>query len=203
MSKKVLLIGATGTIGGCIAKEMARDCEVIHVGGTSGDYQVDIGSSESIAALYAQFKDVDAVVCAAARGVVFAPLCDITMADYQQSLQGKQLGQIDLVIQGLKLLGDHVSYTLTTGLLNADPIKAGSAAAMVNGAIEGFVRAAAIDMPQKQRINVVTPALLTESVEKYRDFFQGHQPVDGAVVALAYRKSIMGHATGEVIKVGW
>jgi len=203
MRKKVLVIGATGTIGQAVVAELERDCEVIEVGGSTGEYQVDIASSESIASMYKQFSDVDAVVCAAARGVVFLPLAEMTISDYRQSLESKQLGQIDLVIQGLKRLSEHVSYTLTTGLLNCDPIATGSAAGMVNGAVEGFVRAAAIDMPGKQRINVISPALLTESVEKYREFFQGYPPVPAATVALAYRKSVMGHQTGQVVKVGW
>ncbi len=101
------------------------------------------------------------------------------------------------------MLGKDVSFTLTTGLLNCDPIATATAAAMVNGAVEGFVRAAAIDMPAQQRINVVSPALLLESVERYRDFFPGYPPVPAATVALAYRKSIMGHQTGRVIRVGW
>ena len=201
--KKVLVIGATGTIGKAICAELARDCTVIKVGGSSGDYTVDIASTESIVALYQQFKDVDAVVCAAARGVVFAPLADMTKDDYLKSMQSKQLGQIDLVVQGLKMLSSHVSYTLTTGLLNWDPIACGSAAGMVNGAIDGFVRAAAIDMPAKQRINAISPNLLLESVEKYRDFFPGFSPIPAAVVALAYRKSIMGHQTGQILQVGW
>lgn len=203
MSKKVLVIGATGTIGKAIVAELERDCEVIKVGGSSGEHTVDIANSESIIELYNRFNDVDAVVCAAARGVVFAPLAEMTMDAYLQSMQGKQLGQIELVVQGLKLLGNNVSYTLTTGLLNFDPIAMASAAGMVNGAVEGFARAAAIDMPEKQRINVVSPALLLESVEDYRDFFSGYSPVPAAKVALAYRKSIMGHQTGQVIRVGW
>lgn len=201
--KKVLLIGATGTIGKAIAKELERDCEIIKVGGSSGDHQVDIAASDSIKKLYEKFSDVDAVVCAAARGVVFSPLAGLTQKDYLQSLQGKQLGQIDLVTQGLRFLKDDVSFTLTTGLLNHDPIASGAAAGMVNGAVEGFVRAAAIDVPARQRINVVSPALLVESVEKYQDFFPGYAPVPGATVALAYRKSIMGKQTGQVIRVGW
>lgn len=200
---KILLIGATGTIGQAVVKELERDCEIIKVGGSSGDHQVDIASSDSIRALYEKFPDVDAVICAAARGVVFSPLAELTQKDYLQSLQGKQLGQIDLVTQGLKVFGGDVSFTLTTGLLNVDPIASGAAAGMVNGAVEGFVRAAAIDVPARQRINVVSPALLLESVEKYQDFFPGYAPVPGATVALAYRKSIMGKQTGQVIRVGW
>lgn len=201
--KKVLVIGATGTIGKAICAELSRDCQVIAVGGSSGDATVDIASTESIIALYKNFKDVDAVVCAAARGVAFAPLIEMTKESYINSMQSKQLGQIDLVIQGIKMLGNHVSFTLTTGLLNADPIAMGSAAGMVNGAVEGFVRAAAIDMPAKQRINVISPNLLLESVEKYRDFFPGYTPVPAETVARAYRKSVMGHQTGQVIRVGW
>ena len=105
--------------------------------------------------------------------------------------------------QGLKYLPGDTSFTLTTGLLNHDPIVTGTAAAMINGAVEGFVRAAAIDMPAQQRINVISPALLLESVDKYRDFFPGYLPVPAATVALAYRKSIMGHQTGQIMKIGW
>ncbi len=203
MTKKVLVIGATGTIGKAIIAELERDCDVIKVGGSSGDHTVDIASSDSIVELYNKFNDVDAVVCAAARGIVFAPLSEMTRDDYLQSMQSKQLGQIDLVVQGLKLLGKDVSFTLTTGLLNCDPIATGTAAAMVNGAVEGFACAAAIDMPAQQRINVVSPALLLEALEKYRNFFPGYPPVPAATVALAYRKSIMGHQTGQIIRVGW
>ena len=203
MKKSVLVIGASGTIGRAIVAELERDCNVIQVGGQSGEHTVDIASTNSITALYKKFPDVDAVVCAAARGVTFLPLVEMTKQAYTESLQSKQLGQIDVVLQGLKLLGKKVSFTLTTGLLNCDPIASGTAAAMVNGAVEGFVRAAAIDVPAKQRINIVSPALLLESVEKYRDFFPGYLPVPASTVALAYRKSIMGQQTSKIMRVGW
>ena len=201
--KKVLVIGATGTIGEAICHELSRDCQVIKIGRTSGDSTVEIESSESIIALYKKYNDIDAIICAAARNVIFKPLIDMTKDMYITSMQSKQMGQIDLVIQGLKLLPSHVSFTLTTGLLNCDPIVTGSAAAMVNGAIEGFVRASAIDMPEKQRINAVSPNLLLESLDKYRDFFPGYIPVPAATVALAYRKCVMGNQTGQIVKVGW
>lgn len=204
MSKKnVLLIGASGTIGQAIIRELERDCNIIRVGNTSGDFQVNIESSESITNLYKQVKDIDAVICAAARNVVFAPLSEITKENFTTSLQSKFLGQIDLVLQGLKFLKDDTSFTLTTGILNSDPIAQGSAAAAVNGAVDAFIKAAAIDMPKKQRINSVSPTLLIESKEKYQDFFQGYKPVAAEDVALAYRKSVMGKITGQILKVGW
>ncbi len=201
--KSILLIGASGTIGQCIQKELSHDCHLITVGHSSGEFQVDLADSESIAKLYQSIPAVDAVVCAAARGVVFAPLENMTRQQYLDSMQSKLLGQVDLVTQGLKHLKDDVNFTLTTGILNADPIAKGSAAAMVNAAIECFAKAAAIDVPGKQRINVVSPALLEESREQYQDFFPGHQTVPGHLVGLAFRKAIMGKMNGEVIKVGW
>lgn len=119
--KKVVVIGATGTIGKAICDELSRDCEIIKVGNTSGDYTADIASTDSIIALYKQFIGIDAVICAAARNVIFSPLMEMTKENYITSMQSKQLGQIDLVIQGLKMLHDHASFTLTTGLLNSRP----------------------------------------------------------------------------------
>ena len=96
--KKILLIGATGTIGLAIQQELAKeDCHIIAVGSHSGDYQVDLDNSKSITQLYQAFPDVDAVVSAAARGVVFGPLISMTKSQYIDSMQSKLLGQIDLV----------------------------------------------------------------------------------------------------------
>lgn len=203
MKKKVIVIGATGTIGKAIVANLEADCDLIQVGSRSGDYQVDITSTASIRDLYKKFSDADALVCAAAGNIAFKPLADMTKEDYAQSMQGKMLGQIDLVLEGLKLLKDSASFALTTGLLNYDPIVSGTAAAALNGAVEGFVRAAAIDVPARQRINVVSPTLLVESVDVYRDFFPGFSVVPAAVVANAYRKAIFGAQTGQVIRVGW
>lgn len=197
--KKIILIGATGIIGQAICKELEEDCKIIKVGRSSGDFQVDIESSESIIALYSKHKDADAVICVAARGVVFGSIETLTKQQYIDSLQSKTLGQIDLVLQGLNILGDHVSYTLTTGILNRDPIAKGTAAAMVNGAIEAFVKAASIDMPEKQRINAISPTLLKESEEKYKNIFPGYSTVEAKTVAKAYRKCVYGKNNGKII----
>src|SRR5438874_9405498 len=44
-----------------------------------------------------------------------------------------------------------------SGILNDDPIFAGVAASTVSGALEAFVRAAAIELPKGLRINVGEP----------------------------------------------
>jgi NAD(P)-dependent dehydrogenase (short-subunit alcohol dehydrogenase family) len=198
---KILLIGATGTIGQAIDAELQSDCDIIRIGNQSGDFQVDLADSNSIETLYQQHLDADAVVCAAARGVVLKAVHEIEKDDAITSIQSKLLGQIDLVTQGLRLLKDHVSFTLTTGILNTDPIATGSLAAMINGAVEAFAHAAAKDVPGKQRINVISPALLTESQAKLGEYFPGYETVAAAKVARAYRKAIFGIQSGRVFSV--
>ena len=59
---KIIVIGASGTIGRAVSEELSQRHEVIRVGRTRGDYQVDITSQESVEALFAQTGEVDAIV---------------------------------------------------------------------------------------------------------------------------------------------
>jgi NAD(P)-dependent dehydrogenase (short-subunit alcohol dehydrogenase family) len=72
---------------------------------------------------------------------------------------------------------------------------------MVNCALEGFVRAAAVELPRGLRINLVSPGLLLESVPDFGPFFRGFEPVPAARAAMAYARSIEGLQTGQVYKV--
>ena len=127
----------------------------------------------------------------------------MTRQDFITSIQSKLLGQIDSVLTGLNYLESHASFTLTTGILNVDPSARGTAAAMVNSGVEAFVYAASLDVAKMQRINVVSPALLTESQKQYDDLFPGSDTVAAATVARAYRKLILGRQNGQVLRVGW
>lgn len=49
---KILLVGAGGTIGSAVDKELSQRHEVIRIGRNSGDFQVDISDSASIRQLF-------------------------------------------------------------------------------------------------------------------------------------------------------
>ncbi len=66
----------------------------------------------------------------------------------------------------------------------------------VNSAVEGFVQSASLELPNNLRLNGVSPALLTDSVEAYADYCPGYEPVSGEKVARAYRRSVYGIQTG-------
>ena len=198
---RILIVGAEGTVGQAVTAALSARHEVIKAGRKSGDVQVDIGDRRSIDALYAKIGKVDAVVATAGH-VHFGPLADMTHDQFMSGLANKLMGQVDLVLAGIPHVNDNGSFTLTSGILDRDPIRAGANAATVNAALAGFVVGAAVELPRGLRINVVSPALLDESAQKYGPLFPGHETVPAARVAKAYVKSIEGAITGTVITVG-
>ncbi|SDR96518.1 NAD(P)-dependent dehydrogenase, short-chain alcohol dehydrogenase family [Pseudomonas asplenii] len=198
---KILLIGANGTIGSAIDKELAPRHEIVKIGRTRGDLHVDISDSASIRKLFEQTGQFDALICAAGN-VKFAALGELSEEDFAVGLQDKLMGQVNLVRIGSEYANDSASFTLTTGILSHDPIRFGASASLVNGAIDSFVKAAAIELPRGLRINSVSPTVLVEAMDKYAPYFRGFKPVPAVDVALAYAKSVEGLQTGQTYRVG-
>ena len=94
---KIVIIGASGTVGRAVTEELSRRHEVISVGRTQGDHQVDITSQASVQALFEKIGPVDAIVSASG-GVHFGPLATMTDGEFNQGLQDKLLGQVRLAI---------------------------------------------------------------------------------------------------------
>lgn len=196
---KILVIGASGTVGQSIVNELSRDHQVIRVGKTQGDFQVDLTREESVKALFASTGKVDAVISATG-GVHFGPLGEMTSAQFDSGLQDKLMGQVRLVLIGKAFVNPGGSFTLTSGILAQQPIRTGVNATAVNAALEGFVLAAANEL-NGLRINAVSPTVLTESLESYGPFFPGFESAPASRVALAYRRSVDGNETGRVYRV--
>ncbi|TPQ22513.1 short chain dehydrogenase [Streptomyces sporangiiformans] len=194
---KILLIGATGTLGTAVHKALGdRGHEVLTVGRGGGDLRYDITDPVQITELYDRAGRVDAVASAAG-DVPYKPVTEMTPEDYLAAFRGKVLSQIDLVRQGVPHIAERGSFTVITGILAREPIPTGSAASMANGALEAFVRAAAIEIAP-QRINAISPTVFTESLADYGDYFPGMASVDLADVAQAYVRSVEGAQTGQI-----
>ena len=197
---RVLIVGASGIIGRAVKEELEQRHEVITAGRASGDVRLDITDTDSIRAAFAEAGPLDAVVSTTGT-VKFAPFAELDSAGYEIGLQDKLMGQVNLVLIGRDSISDGGSFTLTTGALDRDPIIAGSSASMVNGAVNAFVMAAAIEMPRGQRINAVSPGVIEEAMEAYAPYFRGFESVPAARAALAYSKSVEGARTGIVFRV--
>ena len=197
---KVLVVGAEGDVGRTVCEALSGRHDIIRVGRNSGEVRADIADRSSIEAMYRKVGKVDAVVSAAGT-VHFAALSEFTEEQFMLGLSNKVMGQINLVLAGLDHVTDGGSFTLTSGVLDRDPIRMGTGAATANAALGGFVVGAAIEMPRGLRINVVSPGLLEASVPRYGAWFPGHVPVPSGRVGLAYAKSVEGAVTGKVIVV--
>lgn len=197
---RIIVVGAEGDIGKVVCEELGSRHEIIRAGRSSGDSRVDMTDRTSVDAMYAKCSKFDAVISTAGN-VHFGPLHDYTEETFMLGLRHKVMGQVNLVLAGLDTINDSGSFTLTSGVLDRDPIRMGAGAATANGALGGFVLGAAIEMPRGLRINVVSPGLLDASVSRYGEWFPGHEPVSSKRVGLAYAKSVEGAITGKVIIV--
>ncbi len=197
---KVIVIGANGAVGKAAVDELSVRHEIITVGRSSGDIQADIEDVESLRAMYQQAGKVDAIVSAVGHGH-FGAVHEMTSEQFVKGIKHKVLPQVNLVLEGFDFINDGGSFTLTSGVLNRDPIPGGSCAAAANGALDGFVLGAAVDMPRGIRINAVSPEVLEVSRQKYDGFFRGHVHVSSADVGLAYSKAVEGCLTGQVFIV--
>jgi NAD(P)-dependent dehydrogenase (short-subunit alcohol dehydrogenase family) len=197
---KILIIGATGAIGKFVTAALSERHEIVKAGSKSGDVQVDIREAGSIRKMFDKVGKVDAVIAAAGK-VHFGEFAKMTEAEIGIGLKDKLMGQVNLVLIGRDYVNDGGSFTLTSGVLSHDPIRLGVGASLVNGALDSFVRAAAIEMPRGIRINAVSPGVLEESLPSYGPYFLGHEAVPGKRVGKAYEKSVEGLLTGQVLHV--
>ena len=196
---KIIIVGATGTIGKHVVKSLASANEIIRVGSQSGDVQVDITSTSSISSLFEKIGKFDALICTAG-DAHFGPLRQMSDADFRKGVDSKLMGQVNLVLIGQHYINRKGSFTLTSGSLSDDPVVSGAAVSAINGALDSFVKAAAIELENGVRINAVAPGVVEESPE-YFPFFPGQIPVAMHRLSQAYVKSVLGGQTGQVYKV--
>jgi NAD(P)-dependent dehydrogenase (short-subunit alcohol dehydrogenase family) len=194
---KILIVGATGTIGKAVASALQGKHEVVAVSRSSTQYPADITDKASLEKAFAAIGKVDAIVSAAG-GAVFKPLAALTDADFEKCLNDKLMGQVNVVRVGSQYVRPGGSITITSGVLAQEPMPGAAAISMVNAGLEGFGRAAALELgSEKIRVNVVSPPWVKETLIAYNmDPAHGMPAAD---VAKAYLQSVEGDATGQTI----
>ena len=195
---KIIVVGATGIIGTAVAELLGQAHEVIRVGNRAGDATVDLGSQASIVDLIENIGSFDAVVCAT--GVSrFGSVQAASDEDFMFSVHNKLMGQVHLVRAARHHISTGGSITLTSGMLAQTPGPGTAPTAMVNAGLEGFVRAAALDLTPELRINIVSPVFVTETARQMGLGSEG--TLSAADTAKAYKVSLEGDMTGKVLDV--
>jgi NAD(P)-dependent dehydrogenase (short-subunit alcohol dehydrogenase family) len=190
---KVILVGASGTIGSAVAEALADKHEVISAS-RNGDVKIDLSDPRSITAMYETVGKIDAVISTAGSGA-FGPLDALTDEDFSFGLGNKLMGQINLVRLGRDYVNDNGVFALTSGILAIQPNPASVLLTTLNSAVEGFVRAAALGLPRNQNIMAVSPPLIRETAQKM-GWGDGGMPVKE--IAEIYRQAIENPVSGTV-----
>ena len=194
---RILVVGATGTIGRAVAAALSAGNEILPVSRQSTAITVDLADPASIREMYRSVGKLDAVVCAAGLAK-FAPLAELSDADFRFCLDNKLMGQVNLVRYGFDHVADRGSFTLTSGILARTPMPGSAAISLVNAGVEGFVRAAALEAPRGIRVNVVSPPWVSETLQALK--MDPAQGLPAAVVARSYVQSVTGTDTGSTLE---
>ena len=192
----IIVIGATGVIGSEVAKALAAKKHDVLRASRNGEVKVDVTDPDFIRSMFDEIGDVDAIVSCAG-DAAFKPFAELIEADYQLGLRSKLMGQVRLAVTAKDRLRAGGSITLTTGVLAMQPMPGSASISMVNAGLEGFVRAAALEMPRNLRINAVSPPWVKETLLKL-----GMDPTPGlasAELAKTYVTVVEGTQQGQIL----
>lgn len=195
---KIIFVGATGTMGSYLVKALETEHEIIKAASKGADIDVDIRSVTSIESMFREVGAFDALVSTAGPTFV-GPWEKLNDETFRPGVEGKMMGQINLVLIGQQYINPKGSFTLITGALTHDPQKNFANASAANGAVEGFLRGASIELKNGIRINAVSPTVIEDSPQ-YFPYFPGEVPTTMKQLEYAFRKSLFGAVTGQVIK---
>lgn len=198
---RILLVGSSGTVGGAAREALVgRGHEVVAADRSADDYPIDLTEPESIQRTLDKVGTLDAVVCTAGT-TPYGPWDELDRDAWLTGINSKLLGQVELVRRATGVVRAGGSFTLITGILAREPIRTGSVAAAMNGALEAWVVASAGELWGRYRINAVSPTVLTESRDKYADAFPGYPTVDGSLVGRAFVRSVESMETGQIYRL--
>lgn len=194
---KIIIVGASGTMGKYLTEAFQEEHDIITVNTNSGAIPTDITDVAAIEKMYREAGAFDALICTAGPTFV-GPWSRLTDQEFRKGIEGKLMGQVNLVLIGQHYINPKGSFTLITGALTKEPQRHFANASAANGAVEAFVRAAAIELENGIRINAVSPTVI-ENSPQYFPFFPGEIPTTMKALEAGFRKSLFGAGTGQVI----
>ncbi|RIV17568.1 short chain dehydrogenase [Fibrisoma montanum] len=195
---KALLIGASGTIGKAVDYLLTKQGFTLIGASRSTQPSVDFTSLASIDAFYEQIGELDAILLIGG-DAAFAPLDQLTDSQIELTLASKLMGQINMARRGIARLRPNGVLVMTGGMLAYAPWPATSMVAMVNAGLEGFVRAAALDMTLGRRLVIVHPPLVAETAGLFG--LDGTSYPTAATVAQSYLEAVESGRNGTAVFV--
>lgn len=195
---KVAVIGATGTLGAPVVDLLSRSGHEVIRASRTLDPRIDLNDPASIDAFYDAIGPVDGVLSIAGNAAA-GPLGALTDEQLGLCLRSKLLGQVNVVRKGFSRVKPGGVLVVTGGMLAYAPWPNTAPVAMVNAGLEGFVRAAALELQDGRRLAIVHPPLVRETAAKWGQDATPWPPA--AAVSAAYKHALEGTMTGAPVFV--
>ncbi len=192
--RRVVIVGSTGTIGREIKGLLAGDYEIIEVNRSSGDYQLNIEDRDALEKMFDTVGEFDALICTGGYAK-WGTMDEHTPEDYNMGINSKLMGQVNLVELGKKHAKKGASFVLTSGVLAHHAMVGGISIAMVNSAVEAFVRGAALEM-ENFTVTAISPSFAKETMELMG--MDSSSGVPAAEFASLYKKAIEENRSGTI-----
>lgn len=173
-SARTLVIGGSSGMGLALAERLLHDGHEVTLVGRSTDkleaardslraagtphlHAADVTDEDSVRHLFATTGPLDHIACTAAdiRGA-YALLPDLSLDGVDRALRSKVVAPILIAKHGAPQLRPHGSITFTAGIAAYRPRPRGVVVAAINAALEGMVRALAVELAPL-RVNAVSP----------------------------------------------
>ncbi|MBB5041179.1 SDR family oxidoreductase [Shinella fusca] len=155
LAERLALRGTRTVILGRNAEKLSAARESL--GGNARAIACDITDEAQVARMFAELDAVDHIVVTAAdiEGA-YRLLPDIELAAARRVMESKVYGPLLLAKHGAPKLRANGSITYTSGIAAYRPSARGSVVASANAALEGLVRALAVELAPI-RVNAVSP----------------------------------------------
>jgi len=185
---KVLVIGASGTIGKAITDRITADGHEVIAVSRKTTPGVDIGKSDDLKKFLEEMDPVDHIVCTGGAVPVGGKDMDTFTDDFMyEGINSKMMGQVNLIRFGHKKVNKGGSILVTGGIIAHKAIFPKNAhMGMICSALNGFVIGAADELKDRGvRINVIHPPLLQETAVAFGISGDGIPPAKEAAKCYA------------------
>lgn len=181
--QRIIVVGGGSGMGLAVsARLLAMRAEVVIVGrsrdrlesargrlrefGAPRLHPADVTREDEVRGLFEAAGPVDHLICTAAdiRGA-YELLPDLELDALDRAIRSKVVAPVLLAKHGAPRMAPHGSITLTSGIAAYRPRPKGVAVAAINAALEGAVRAMAVELAPL-RVNAVSPGWVRTPIWK-------------------------------------
>jgi NAD(P)-dependent dehydrogenase (short-subunit alcohol dehydrogenase family) len=171
--RKVVVVGAGSGIGRCVAVAASQaGAAVVLAGRTgaalegtarllSGPWQacvVDASVETEVAAFFQAVGRFDHLVSTAGQGIA-GPITGLAASAIHRAFAAKLWAPIFLAQHGASSIAPEGSFTFFSGIRASRPAAGTSITSLVNGGLEAFARAMAVELGPV-RVNVISPGIV-------------------------------------------